>query len=211
MSAYRTQLRACAVAVLAAQIPDVRILVGQHWPVENGQLPSLLVDMRAEDKRSVSIGAPAYDVTVTMVIRAREVIVSDPDQAAYGADHGPAIEKALDRWIEDIQSALLQAPEFVSMVTGIQSVRVETQVSTETEDLVAEAGVTLTLAYRESWAPRVANTLTRLRLGVDAIDPQDPSGNYVPPAPFPAPKPPPRDRGPDGRLEIGADIIIPTT
>nr|WP_314074879.1 hypothetical protein [uncultured Roseococcus sp.] len=211
MSPYRAKIRACAVAVLTDQIPDVRILVGQHWPVEIGQLPALLVDMRAEDKRSNSIGEPAFDVTSTMVIRAREVIVSDPEQAAYGAAHGPAIEKALDRWIEEIQSALLQAPEFVSMVTSIPTVRVETQVSTETEDLVAEAGVTFTLAYQERWQPRVTNQLARVRLGVDAIDPQDPSGNYVPPAPFPAPKPPPRDRGPDGRLEIGADIIIPTT
>lgn len=211
MSSYRDQIRACVVAVLTEQIPASRILSGQRWPVENDQLPALLVDMRTEDKRSISTAPPTFEVTTTLVVRAREVIASDPERLEYGADHGPAIEKVLDRWIEAIQSALLQAPQFVSMASAIPTVRVETQVTTETEDLVAEAGVTFTLTYQEAWPPRVADRLARVHLGLDAIDPQDPAGDYGATAPFPAPAPPPRDRGPDGRIEIGADITLPQT
>lgn len=211
----RSDIRARAVAVLAEQIANTRVITGQQWPMEKLQLPALLLDMRSEDKRAISAdgatGQPAYSVSATMVVRAREVVSSEPGAAPFGLDHGRAIEAVLDRWIEAIQSALLQDPAFVRMFKAIPAVRVETQVSALEEQMVAEAGVTLTLVWEEDWSPRVVDNFASLRLGVDAIDPQDPLGTYPNTSGFPDPAPPPRDRGPDGRAEIGADLIIPTT
>lgn len=49
--------------------------------------------------------------------------------------------------------------------------------------------------------------MTAARITIDAIDPADRKGPYPAIDPFPAPAPPPRDRGPDGRPEAD-DLTI---
>jgi hypothetical protein len=44
---------------------------------------------------------------------------------------------------------------------------------------------------------------------MDAIDPFDRSGDHGAIAPFPAPAPPPRTRGPDGRAEAEFNVNFP--
>lgn len=212
MTLYRTLIRNKAFAILGSYLQPGRTLIGQRWPVEMKQLPCLLLDLREETKTEIAgnTGEPKFGVRATMAVRARMAVTSEPDAAPLGIDHGPAIEAACDEWIEKIQDALLCDADFPRMFSSIPGVTVQTAAEAGEEQLVAEVMVTFTLAWTEAYPPRVDDELALLHLRVDAIDPQDPAGTYPQAEGFPAAAPPLRERGPDGRAEIGADIPIPT-
>lgn len=211
MTLYRTAIRASAVEILALRIQNVRVLTGQQWSIGVDQLPALLVDMREESKvaRSGNNGPPSYDVTASMVVRARAVVPVHAGAALHGVDHGPAAEAVLDAWLHAIQEALLGEASFVSRFSAIPTVRVETQVVSDASSMIAEAGVTFEMTWIEEYPPRIDDALATVSLRVDAIDPFDPAGNYGAILNFPAPSAPPRLRGPDGRVETGLDISLP--
>lgn len=212
MTLYRTYLRNLAEEILAAYAQPSRVLVGQRWPVEDGQLPALLVDMRGENKTTANRTQgpnPTFDVQATLAVRARVAVFSEPMAAQFGEDHGRAIEAVCDLWLGKIQDGLLSDPVFPRKCQ-VQSVQTETAAETTAEQLIAEVMVTFTLVWSpEEYPPRVNDDFASMRLRVDAIDPADPNGTYPPVQGFPDAAPPPRVQGPDGRAEVGADLPIP--
>jgi hypothetical protein len=192
----RVQVRKAAIALLTARMPQVgkRVFSARARPLsvtdEAARLPALLVYATRERKTNISIGAPLFDVTLTLAVVAR----------AAGKTED-LVEAALDDLAGAIEEALLQEADFVSEFRSISSVETSVDIKADGDLVLGDVTVSLDLEWREPHEPRLEHLYSGADVRIDAIDPADRAGTYAVPPPWPAPQPAPRPTGPDGRAE----------
>jgi hypothetical protein len=198
VSFYAYDIQDAAVAVLRSQatLAGDNVEADRIDPLPAGGAPHIIVYAGTEATPfSTAGGPPAFVQRCTMVV---QCLVSRADKDTARAD--------VNAMIAQVHLALLEDPVWTRMPAIVESMRVTRTFTGSTGLVEADGRIEFVLTWREDYQVRVATPLNLLMLRVDTAQPFDPSGSYQPDYPVAAP---PRVVGPDGRIEIGAQIPLP--
>lgn len=188
VAAVLARLRA---ALPVAGVPAERVLDAPVDPLPEGRLPAVAVYPVSEDETFPPFGAPAAaDAGAELM-----VLVQTGEQPGWRAQ-ALALRHA-------VRLALLTDPDFAAAWPPL-SCQGRFLFEAAGRTVLGQAALTLRFAYATAYPPVIADDLAELRLGLDAIDPFDPTGAYDPG------RPAPRPAGPDGRIEVPAGLTLPT-
>lgn len=174
------------------------------WPIALDGMPVVLVQSPKERKESLGPNAPSYDVLATIRVVGRLTFKALPDDAA--ATQALAALSILQRQIE---VAVINNYALFLLISEIVSVDTVNDVKSEGNQPIAELTMDFVCKFYqgpECFAQPVLTPINELAIYGDLLNVFDPTGTYVPPAPGDPVVPPPRDIGPDGRIEIGAIV-----
>lgn len=177
-------------------------------PTWSGNYPVIFLTTPEENKESLGPnGAPQFEVTMTLRVTARVQENQQKDDAGAAAAMA-----ALERLQQQIEVALINNPALMSLIEQFPFVRATNDVSGEGEVHLGELKMDIGLQFYqgpEDFFPITGDALKEITVDADLVNVFDPNGTYPNP-PFPdAVVPAPRDEGPDGRAEGGADITLP--
>lgn len=199
----RPQLRAAVVDGIKAGVPALgsRVYPMRAWPLQMAQMPAALVYDRAIRRTSLARGlaAPTYRTLVTFVLVLRADGASEAEVTA-----------TLDALSAAAEAALLNSAAFMALAEEIPDISLEREIQPEAERLVGQEAMQFDMQFTEVFEPAGLPDLTEARLTLDAKDPFDATGNYPAIGAFPPPAAPPRDSGPDGRVEAETRITYPS-
>ena len=154
MQDYATQIREAAVASLIAYgtLAGSSVESERVDKVAPGDMPRLLVfgDDEASGQSEAG-GPPVFEVTLTLVVQALVERAQKPDAVAD-----------LDTMIAQIKDALLSDPVWVKMSARIGSVRVTRAFRGEDQQIIGDARVQITCLCRETYPPRIPDTLGKI-------------------------------------------------
>lgn len=183
----RARIRQQAVALLKAAntAAGAHVYDSRVSPNSKNKLPALNVYTLLQNGSGTAQAgtAPQFDTTVTLSV---ECVVSQAD--AWGA--------ALDDLCEQVENALLCNPGFISEFDMVTSYSTAMQAKDEGENPIIKAVMSIGLKYTEQFDPIIPDTLGRVHITVDAIEPAD--KNIA------------ADGGPDGRAEGVLDLAMDT-
>lgn len=209
MTTTAATLRAQAVAALTGNTgAGFNVFSILDWPTWSGSYPVLYLQTPKEEKESLGPnGAPQFTVTATIRIQARVQTPALPNGA--GAANALVALEALQRQIE---VALINYTPLMVLLEQFPFVSVEKKVSAEGDQNLGELEMDVGMQFYqgpEDFYVIPTDALTEVTIDGDLTNVVDPNGTYANP-PFPsAVLPAPRTSGPDGRSEVGADIILP--
>ncbi len=193
--------------ILKRKLPDLadRIEVDRTWPTSIDTEPRLLV-MSGTERKVIGTGphgSPEYRCTGVLGVALR---VQARTEALANA--------RLDVLEQAVCQALLCQPDALVDIEGFEQASSVTRTPSlskveQSDRIEAQSMLAFDCIWTEAYPPFVPDTLTRIRLVLDAIDPADPIGPYPAIPPFAPPADPPRPRGPDGRAEAGIDFDLP--
>ena len=210
----RAGLRDLVLARLVADLPEIKgggglpiidrrnITLSPAWPADPDAWPAVHVDAPFASHTLTSGNGmpPDFDLLVQVEIRA---VVQGADEAT--------VQARLDLFEAAITQALLCSQEFLSEITSIQEMNTSTDVIPGGDRPQGQLGLRLLVKVGEGFRTDFEQDLSSLALRIDLAEPADLLGTYPPEDGFPAAEPAPRESGPDGRIEIGADITFPPT
>lgn len=203
-----------ALFVAALTIQDVdgnyptnakrRVYAPRDWPSWDKIYPALFLSAPLERKEGLGRNtAPQFFTTSTIRISGR---VSEP--AAIGDVNAGLAEAEL--WIlqRQYEIAVINAVSIMPHVQQIKSVT--TRLAYSSEGATHLAGIMTDIEVEfyqgaEDFAPVPATPIETIGIKADLANVADPTGIYVPPFAYPV-TPEPRTHGPDGRVEVSADI-----
>jgi hypothetical protein len=200
----RSNLRKTAKGILlgAALVPKKQVYACSKLPLPAGYGTALLIYTFKEEGRGGNDGgAPEFMVEMTLVIEAR----------GEGSD-AETLTDTLDDLADAALNALLTNPNFTRLATSFSAYGMQFDLEGGgAEQFHGSAKIGLTANWQAVFDPVIPNDLVTIQLKGDAIFPADLNGTY-PSQTDPAytPAAPPRTQGPDGRIEIGATIILTT-
>lgn len=201
-------IRDAAVTVLAAWPPLAGVLIGRVMidPLQSGDYPAVNVFLHRVQRSSVSRGAaaPAFDTTATIGL---QLLVEQ-------AQKDDAVN-ALDGLHFNVLNGLLSDPIWprLDLAKPDGDLPFDIGFKANGEKIIGEGLATIECGpWMEIYDPRVTSPLSTIALTTDLARPFDPTGLYTDDqaAGFPAAATPPRNAGPDGRIELGAIITLPT-
>lgn len=202
-------LRAAAVTALS-NITDAgaNVFSPLDRPTWAGDYPVIFLTTPEEQKESLGTdGAPQFTVTATLQVIAR-VSMNQAQKDAGAAQAMVELEK-LQRQIE---VALINNPALMSRLQQFAFVRVTKDVNGDGESNLGELKMDFGLEFYqgpEDFYQIQTNPLETITVDGDLANVFDKSGTYSDP-PFPeSVASAPRTSGPDGRMEVGADITLP--
>lgn len=181
----RTEIRRKTVeALLGATDAGERVYRTRRRPGTEDELPALLVYALDEEMTPSgdSGSEPAFDHSLTLAV---EVVVSA----------GPDADEGLDRLCGQILDRLLRDPKWLDLAGDVDRIDTHTVLPKDGDRDYLGAVIKIILKYATLWPPRVPDVLSSARLGIGAVDPFDPNLAPV---------------GPDGRIEVEAEIVVPT-
>lgn len=202
-------LRAAAVTALTGTTnAGANVFSPLDRPTWAGDYPVIFLTTPEEQKESLGRqGAPQFTVTATLQVIAR--ISKNQAQKDAGAAQAMVDLETLQRQIE---VALINNPTLMSLLQQFAWVRTVKDVNGDSESNLGELKMEFGLEFYqgpEDFYPIPTNPLEEITIDGDLANVFDPSGTYTDPA-FPASvEPAPRTAGPDGRMEVGADITLP--
>lgn len=187
------------------------------WPSQMGKpsaaAPQLLLYAFSEKNKSLALAGtnPQFERTLTLVVEARIELAVNETNLALTADTAAAdpLGDTLDRLCGAVKTALLTNAPFVSLFEHIGDCETALKPDGTGARQIENAYVAFDLVDTEEFEPVITTRLSGLNLWVDALNVFDPNGTYTPPFPY-TPPAAPRTTGPDGRVEIGGEITIPT-
>ena len=199
MTQLALDIRASTVSVLMAQntLAGENVELDRVDGVEPGDMPRLIVFSEEEGAGVSSAGGPpAFDMTLTLVVQALVERAARDD-----------VVRDLDTLILQTQLALLEDPVWNRLGGEVATMRVSRTFRGDADMIVGDGRIQFTLTWRENYETRLGPTLTGVNLNIDTGRPADPNSDYQN-VEFPA-APPPRQHGPDRRVEIAAKIDLP--
>jgi hypothetical protein len=192
-----------------------RTVAGQNvyaprdWPSTRDLYPMIKVGSFTEDKESLGNNAPQFNTTTTIRLTCTLSALPKPnDQGAVDA------QIALGIWQREIERAVINNP--ILWKAGLQefvSVRSASKVAQEGSTHLGELTMDFGLKFYqgpEDFYPIESDQVAEIALYGDLINVADPTGTYTPPFPYPV-ETAPREKGPDGRVEIGGKVILETS
>lgn len=198
---------AFAITLAAPTGAGTKVYPPKDWPTKPELYPIILVGWTDDDKESLGPNGPQYDVTTTIRVSAKVQSLPEADDA--GAAACLAAIGVLKRQIE---VAIIARYSLYRIINEIGSVRSKVDVRNEGEQHVGEVTMDFAMKYpqlADDFAPVMSSPIGEIAIFADLLNVADPSGTYVPPFDY-AVEPAPRTEGPDGRVEAGAVIELPT-
>lgn len=202
-------LRAAAVTALTgATDAGVNVFSPLDRPTWAGDYPVLFLSTPEEQKESLGrAGAPQFTVTATLRVIARVTM----NQAQKDAGAAKAMVE-LETLQKQIEVALINNPALMSLLQEFAFVRVTKDTNGDGESNLGELKMDFGLEFYqgpEDFYPIPTTALEEAVIDGDLASVFDPNGTY-PRSLFPdSVAAAPRTAGPDGRTEIGAEIILP--
>lgn len=179
------------------------VFVARTWPARLGEVPILIVDPLYDERRSATgKAAPEFDTVTTITIRGRVSAVGQADDAG-----GLEVAEELELFKREIEAALINYTPIMRIVSHFPAIESHFTLSTSGEKNIGEVVISLAMASREGpedFAPIDTAPLQEVNIFADMRNPFDPLHTYSE-TPFKA-APPPRESGPDGRLESALKI-----
>lgn len=203
------QLRAAAqTALTGTTAAGTNVFSPLDRPTWAGNYPVIFLSTPEEQKESLGRqGAPQFTVTATLQVIAR--VAMNQTQKDAGA---AAAMVELEKLQNQIEVALINNPALMDLMQQFSFVRVTKDVNGDGESNLGELKMDFGLEFYqgpEDFFPIPTTALETVTIDGDLQNVFDPNGTYPNP-PFPASvEPAPRDEGPDGRMEVGADITLP--
>lgn len=198
----RPELRAAVVDGLKARVPALgsRVLPGRAWPLHLAQMPAALVHDERIRRTSLAraLAAPTYRTLVSMVVILR----------AEGASEAEVVAQ-LDDLAAATEAALLTSPEFMALAEEVPDLTSDREIRAEADRVIGQEAIAFDLQFTEVFDPAGLPDFTEARMTLDAAEPFDATGAYPAIGDFPAPAAPPRESGPDGRVEAEIRITYP--
>jgi hypothetical protein len=194
---WRAQLRSTALALLttALQGGGARVVSSKDTPAPDAALPSISIFV--DDTKAFDYGSAPEARTTALISIEVECSGNTKDAA----------EALLDTLCEAVENTLFGTPEFVRLFEMIDSCETFTEYKgVNGKRHFAGATIDIKGHTHESWQPGVGADFSGLDIYVDSVNVFDPNGDYGGAEPFEIDNPPPRDKGPDGRPEIGATV-----
>lgn len=197
-----------AAALTGATDAGANVFSPLDRPTWAGDYPVIFLATPEEQKESLGrSGAPQFTVTATLRITARVQM----NQAAKDAGAAQAMVE-LEKMQRQIEVALINNPALMSLLQQFAWVRVTKDVSGQGEGNLGELLMDFGLEFYqgpEDFYPIPSSPLEEITVDGDLTNVYDPTGTYASP-PFPSSvEAAPRTEGPDGRMEVGADITLP--
>lgn len=179
------------------------IRLSSAWPDETDRLVAVHIHdggaLRTGDWTS---GPPRFQTTVTLELR---IVI----QAAAGED---AIREVADLLEHTIDLAILLDSTFMADIEDVPTMFASQEFQQGGDRTIGNLAMRIELRTEEWFEPDLDNNpLSTAALRIDLTDPADLLGTYTPDDGFPEAAAAPRESGPDGRYEIGADIVFPNT
>lgn len=177
-------------------------------PTWSGNYPVIFLSTPEEQKESLGRqGAPQFTATTTLQVIARVSM----NQAAADAGAAQAMVE-LEKLQKQIEVTLINNPALMDLLQQVAFVRITKDVNGDGESNLGELKMDFGLEFYqgpEDFFPIPTSPLETVTIDGDLASVFDPAGTYPNP-PFPdSVEPAPRTAGPDGRMEIGADITLP--
>ncbi|MFC7611702.1 hypothetical protein [Teichococcus aestuarii] len=150
----RARIRHAVVELLKARVPAVRRRVyrGRSWPLQERELPALLVYARQEDKKApagAGTAVTSYAVELTLAV---EIRVAEASRAGEQAE---AVEDELEALAGAVTDAVMQAPELLGrtgLIERIEGVRTTFGVhGRDAEQTLGRALVAFDLRFSERY------------------------------------------------------------
>lgn len=202
-------MRLTVAALAGKTIAGAAIYSPRDWPSIPEGYPMIKIATPMERKDSLGPNAPQYDCTTTIqVIGTLKLKPVTNDQAAGVA------QAALGAFQRQIERAVINDYDLYREISEIVSVDVKNDVRSDGSAHLAELTMDLVMKFyqgTEDFAPIPTTDVKEIALFMDLLAPADLLGTYTPDPHFPYARPAaPRTQGPDGRVEIGALIELPT-
>lgn len=141
---------------------------------------------------------PTYRSTVTVTVILRVDGKREAD-----------IDDTLDDLVDAVEAALFHDPAFMAVAEEIPTITSLREMNGMADHISGQEAIEFEMRFTECFEPTLPDTLVTARLGLDAIDPFDPLGEYPDTAsPFPPAADTPRGAGPDGRIEVAIDLTL---
>lgn len=197
MTWYPATVRQQAVSLIAAAntLAGKNVHSNRDTPLEENELPAVVIYLPTERKETKSPSGtdPRFTATLTMHIELR-----------VDGTSVETVETRLETLVDQVQNALLTNPVFTRMFEHIGECSVEQAITAQADQHIGRALITMGMQYSDEYAPVIPNVLETVALTVDTGRPFDPTGAYNPNDPAP------RTIGPDGRIEVGTTLTLPT-
>lgn len=198
-AAFTAQIQDTTVQVLIAQntLAGAAVEADRVDEVTTADMPRMIVYAGEEAEAfSDAGGPPSFTVRCTLVV---QCLVAKASKDAARA--------AVNTMLSQVQLALLEDPVWNRMASLIESMRVTRTYKPDSATVEADGRIEFIMRWRHDYLTREPGPLTGANVRGDLSRPFDPAGDY-PPTFYPVARPP-RTSGPDGRVEIGADIDLP--
>lgn len=201
MTLLRTTVREQAKALLIAAntFAQRRVYTSRATPLDRREGSALLISTPEEEGQSKgNAGEPKFTTHLVLVIGAI-VESADPELA----------EGNCDLLCEQALNALLCNPAFLAPFEEVVKLKTSSELRNMGDSgFSAVSAIEITLRYLDVYSPALGPALQKVNVKTDALQPADPSGTYPDPG-YPV-TPAPRTQGPDGRVELEADITFNT-
>ena len=175
-SALGVVLREATVAVLLAAGTTAGAAIESERidAVAEGDMPRVLVFADA-DAEGVGGGgtAPAFDVTLNLVVQCLVEAARHPDAVA-----------ALDLLMMQVQDALLSDPTWLSLGAAVKNVKTTRSLKPEGDRVVGDGRLQIALTWTEIYRPRVTQPLSLITVATTPPAGTNPAGftQTLPPA-----------------------------
>lgn len=196
-------------AILAALIGHTaaaaNVFSPRDWPVQLPDMPILMLQAPKEHKDSQGPNAPAYNVSCTVRVIGRLTA-----KATANGNQAGTLLIALGVLQRQIEVAVINNYALYRIISEIVSVDTESQVRSDGNQPIGELTMDFVCNFyqgTEAFAQPVVSPLEQLAVFGDFLNVFDPNGVYEKPFDYPVPEPP-RTIGPDGRVEVGAVVVL---
>ncbi|MDA8230151.1 MAG: hypothetical protein M0006_02310 [Magnetospirillum sp.] len=208
-------LRDAAVTALqaAGTLAGENVFSPRDWPTWNQQYPLLIV--RTPEERAEAVAPRTWPPQFTTVVTLQV-------EAQLDATSESAADANIRLLTDQVKAALLQNGQFIfnAEIQAFPSWRVRLAVNEADRRHIGQAEISLDVELYQVYEPTIdaagnslvtPPALTEIHLDTDLVNVFDPAGTYTD-SDFPnSAEPAPRASGPDGRVEAGADIVLPQT
>lgn len=183
MTSYVASLRQQTVARLARLAAFRHVFDSRQPMLRRDMLPALRV-YSSSSAQGRSINIPDFLSTLNLVV---QIVAEDITDARSAA--------GVDDLCEGVKEELLGDPSWLVLFERVLSIDTEIERNVEGEQRTTVATLTFALQFSEYYEPRIPDRLDHLHVDVDVIRPAaDPNIRFP---------------GPDGRIEVAAELLKP--
>ena len=179
----RTLLREMVVNLLKNKtLAGDKVYNSLPFNVNEDDCPCILVYSPTDNGTSRARHIPLMEASLTINIEAR--VMQEYTGAAL----------ALDTLAEQIETIILSSQAFQNEIEGVSSVNTQIGVDDGGKTIFCVAILGITVDYRREYPTVIDDQFLAATINTDTIDPYDPNR---------------ASKGPDGRIEATADVLIP--